>query len=82
MDEKTFMGIVAKILEVDGASLSTTDLLSDSDWDSLATISFIADIDSALGVAVDADMLARALTVGDLYSVVTEAAARGSSAGS
>lgn len=82
MDQKSFMGIVAKILEVDEASLSTTDLLSDSDWDSLATISFIADIDSALGVAVDADMLARALTVGDLYSVVTEAAARGSSAGS
>ena len=76
------MGIVAKILEVDDASLSTTDLLSDSDWDSLATISFIADVDSALGVPVDADMLARALTVGDLYSVVTEAAARGSSAGS
>jgi acyl carrier protein len=82
MDQKTFMGIVAKILEVDEASLSTTDILNDIDWDSLATISFIADVDSALGVSVDADLLARALTVGDLYSVVTEATARGASAGS
>lgn len=82
MDQKTFMGILAKILEANEATLSSAVILNDMDWDSLATISFIAEIDSALGVSVDADLLARALTVGDLYSVVTEAMARGSSAGS
>ncbi len=82
MDQETFMKIVASILEIDEDSVSATDNLNDIDWDSLATISFIAEIDSALGVSVDADLLARAETVGDLYAVVTEATARGDSAGS
>ncbi len=70
MDESAFVALVAEILEVDPATVSLTDRLDDLDWDSLANISFIAEIDTRLSAQVDADELANATTVADLKALV------------
>ena len=67
MDEKVFLELVAEILEVDVADVKLTDELEAIEWDSLANISFIAEIDNAIGVEIDADDLSKAKTVADLH---------------
>lgn len=67
MDEKAFLELVAEILEVDVADVSMTDELDAVGWDSLSNISFIAEVDGAVGVTIDADELASAKTVSDLH---------------
>ncbi|MCE7480328.1 acyl carrier protein [Microbacterium profundi] len=66
MDEKAFLELVAEILEVDVADVNLTDELEEIGWDSLANISFIAEIDDAIGVEINADELAKVKTVADL----------------
>lgn len=70
MNQANFLELVAGILEVDASTVSLTDVLDDIDWDSLANISFIADVDNAIGTTIDADELSKATTVADLYALV------------
>jgi acyl carrier protein len=73
MDQSKFIQLVADVLEVDAETISMTDALEDVDWDSFSNISFIAEVDSALDTSIDADILARATTVADLYDLVQSA---------
>jgi acyl carrier protein len=77
MEERDVISLVEEILEVDPGTVSMTDALDDIDWDSLSNISFIAEIDSRLGVSINADQLSKAATVADLYALVQDAAQRG-----
>lgn len=69
MDETTFLDLVADILETDAADVKLTDELDALGWDSLSNISFIAEVDEATGVTIDADQLAEAETVADLLAM-------------
>ncbi|MBN6190229.1 acyl carrier protein [Aneurinibacillus sp. BA2021] len=69
MDEKALLELVAEILEVEVDEVALTDELDAVGWDSLANISFIAEVDEAIGVTIDADELANAKTVSDLHAL-------------
>lgn len=69
MDEKALLELVAEILEVEVDEVSLTDELDAVGWDSLANISFIAEVDEATGVTIEADELANAKTVADLHAL-------------
>ncbi|MCZ4300528.1 acyl carrier protein [Microbacterium oxydans] len=69
MDEKAFLDLVAEILEVEVDDVALADELDVIGWDSLANISFIAEVDEAVGVTIDADELANAKTVADLHAL-------------
>lgn len=70
MDEKALLDLVAEILETDAADLALTDELDALGWDSLANISFIAEVDESAGVTISADELAKAETVAGLLALV------------
>lgn len=70
MDEKALIELVADILQVDAEQVSLSDDLKDAGWDSLANVEFIANVDEAAGVTVDADDLADSRTVADLLALV------------
>lgn len=70
MDEKALLQLVAEILEVDADEVALTDDLEALGWDSLSNISFIAEVDSAASVTIEADALADATTVADLHALV------------
>lgn len=73
MDEATFLAMVDEILEVDSGSTSMDANLDDIDWDSLANIGFIAEVDSKYGLVLDAEKLASSETVADLYALYEDA---------
>ncbi|MDQ4214238.1 acyl carrier protein [Microbacterium capsulatum] len=64
MEQNELLELVAEILEVESVAL--TDDLADKGWDSLSNLTFIAEVDERVGVEVDADGLAHAVTVADL----------------
>lgn len=74
MDQDELLNVVAEILEVEPGTVTLTDRLEDIDWDSLSNISFIAEVDTRLGATLDADQLASAATVEDLFLLVAGAA--------
>jgi len=65
--------MVEDILEVDAGTVTFSDSLEDIDWDSLCNITFVAEVDTKTGATLDADKLAKAQTVGDLFNLLTEA---------
>ncbi len=71
MNQDELLEVVAEILEVEPGTVTLADRLGDIDWDSLSNISFIAEIDTRLGAMLDADELASAETVQDLFELVT-----------
>ena len=68
MNDESLLKLVAEILEIDEVTLDAD--LEDLGWDSLSNLSFIADIDDATGITIDADQLAEAKTVADLKALV------------
>lgn len=69
MNSDDLLALVAEILEVDSVEL--TDNLEDKGWDSLSSLSFIAEIDERVGIEVSADDLADAELVSDLQTLVS-----------
>ena len=72
MEQTEFISLVEETLEVDPGTVNVTDRLEDIDWDSLANIGLIAEIDTKLGVTLDSERLARSVTVADLYELVKD----------
>lgn len=71
MNQDELLEVVAEILEVEPGTVTLGDRLEDIDWDSLSNISFIAEVDTRLGTTLDADELAAAQTVQDLFALVS-----------
>lgn len=71
MEKNSLLQLVAEILEVD--AVSETESLENQGWDSLANLSFIAEADMRAGIEIDADELADAQTVEDLFALVQRA---------
>lgn len=68
MNQEELLEVVAEVLEVD--SVEVSDDLEDRGWDSLATLTFIAEVDERTGISIDADKLADAKLVSDLLPLV------------
>lgn len=73
MNEIELITLVEEILEVEAGTVKVEASLDDLEWDSLANISFIAEIDSRLGKTVDADALNACKTVKELGALVAGA---------
>ena len=72
MEQAEFIVLAEEILEVDLGTVNLTDVLEDIEWDSLANIGLIADIDTEFGVALGSERLAKAVTDADLHSLVED----------
>jgi acyl carrier protein len=73
MQAEAFLREIEVTLYLPEGSLAVDQNLEDiPEWDSLAVISFIALVDEKLGLAVDGEALANAVTVGDLLALVQE----------
>jgi acyl carrier protein len=70
MEQSEFMRLVEDTLEVDPGTVTLADNLDDIDWDSLANIGFIAEVDTRFGVSMDSERLAKSKTVEDLYELL------------
>lgn len=70
MNKEEFVELLEKILEAKPGSLETASRLDEVDWDSIAMLSFISEVDSRLGVELNLDKLVSAETVDDLWSLV------------
>lgn len=68
MSNQIVLGIISDIMEVDSVELDLE--LDEGNWDSLAVISFIAEVDSKLGQLLDAKSVNESKTVAELISLV------------
>lgn len=72
MEQSKFIALTEEILEVEPGTVGVDDVLEEIDWDSLANIGLIAEIDTRFGVALDAERLGNATTIADLHSLVED----------
>lgn len=72
MDQAQFVSLVEEILEVPAGTVDMDDNLVEIDWDSLANISLIAEIDNRTGRTISPEGLAASTTVGDLYALLQQ----------
>jgi acyl carrier protein len=70
MEQSEFIRLVEETLEVDAGTVALAHNLDDIDWDSLANIGFIAEVDTRFGVSMDSERLAKSETVEDLYELL------------
>jgi acyl carrier protein len=68
MDKQSFLTNLEEMLELSAGTLRGGESLSQlAEWDSLAVVSFIAMVDSKYGKSVEANKLAQARTIDDLF---------------
>lgn len=70
MDQQELIALVEEILEVDPGTVSMSDDLENLGWDSLANITFIAEVDEKIGRTVGSSALADCSSVSDLWQLV------------
>lgn len=66
--ENQLLEIIAEILEEDSVELTTE--LSEENWDSLAIVSFISEVDSEFDIVLAPAKVAEAKLVSDLVNMV------------
>lgn len=71
VNEKLF-NIVAEILEIESNDVSVDLVLDESNWDSLAVITFISEVDSEFDIVVSPSKVANVKKVSDLITLVAE----------
>ena len=70
MNDQDIIGELAEILEMNpNVLLHSTELVGLDNWDSLATIMFIAMVDEKMGHVLSGDDLQNSKTIGDLISL-------------
>jgi acyl carrier protein len=74
--ETKILALIAASATSQPSQVSLGDTLESLDWDSLATLEFIARCDSELKVILDADEVRGSKLVSDLVKAVTEAGSR------
>ncbi len=71
MTQAEFLVLMDDMMELPEGTLKADDVLAEREqWDSLATVGFIALADRHLGVTVDPGAVAKAETVNDLLKLV------------
>lgn len=71
MTEETFIALIEEVLEVDPGAVTLGSVLDEIDWDSLSNLSLIAILDSEHNITIGAQALQEAVTVKELYSLIS-----------
>lgn len=71
MNQNEFLVLAAEILEVEETEVTLQSSLDDLDWDSLANISFIAEIDSKLNKSINPEQLNKCESLSDIYALIS-----------
>jgi acyl carrier protein len=71
VDQSEFLVLAAEILEVEETEVTLDSSLDEIDWDSLANISFIAEIDSKLNRSVSPEELNKCASLSDIYALIS-----------
>lgn len=72
MKQEEFIEFVASVLDVDAIDLEMASNLEVLGWDSLSSLAFIAKVDEVMQLSIDADVLSNAVTIQDLFRLVSE----------
>ena len=72
MNRVEFINLIEDVMEEDAGTFSGPEILKDFGWDSIAFMSFIAKVDSELGVTLAPAKIAECTTVDNLVELVTE----------
>ena len=72
MNRVEFINLIEDVMEEDPGTFQGPEPLEDFGWDSIAFMSFIAKVDSELGVTLPPAKIAECKTVDDLVGLVTE----------
>ena len=72
MKKSEFVNLIEDVLEEDLNTLNGSESLDDVGWDSLTFVSFIAKVDSELGVTLAPAKIAQCKIVNDLVELVSE----------
>jgi acyl carrier protein len=68
-----FLNVIEEILELDEGILDGSELINDLDgWDSLAVVSFIAEVDSELDLTLNPNLISNANSIADLKALVAD----------
>ena len=66
--EAKFLEMISDVLEIEDKTLEMTDVFRDYDeWDSLARLSLIAEIDDVYNIVIEDEVFKNLLTLDDLY---------------
>lgn len=71
MTEQSFITLIEEVLEVDPGIVSLRSTLEELDWDSLSNLSLIAVLDSEHNITIGAQALQEAVTVNDLFTLIS-----------
>jgi len=72
MEEK-FLNLVKEVLEIEDRSLILSDQFRSYDeWDSLARLSLIAEIDDVYNVVIEDEVFKNLITLADLYNEINK----------
>ena len=73
MTSAEFLNLIEEILELDEGILDGSELINDLDgWDSLAVVSFIAEVDSKLDLTLNPNQISNANSIADLKALVAD----------
>ena len=72
MNKEEFINLIEDVMEEDTGTFKGPEILKDIGWDSIAFMSFLAKVDSELGVTLAPAKITQCKTVDDLVGLVSE----------
>jgi len=71
--ETKFLEMISEALEIEGRTITMNDAFRDyEEWDSLARLSLIAEIDAVYNVVIEDEVFKNLLTLNDLYAEIVK----------
>lgn len=68
-----FLELIAEVFEIEDREIKMSDVFRDYDeWDSLARLSLIAEIDEVYNIVIEEEVFKNLLTLGDLYTEINK----------
>jgi acyl carrier protein len=69
--ETKFLEMISEVFEIEGRSLAIGDIFRDyEEWDSLARLSLIAEIDDVYSVFIEDEVFRHLITLDDLFTEI------------
>lgn len=71
--EAKFLEMISDVLEIEDRTIEITDAFRDYDeWDSLARLSLIAEIDEVYNIVIEDEVFKNLITLADLYNEINK----------
>ncbi|WP_445718794.1 acyl carrier protein [Flavobacterium sp.] len=71
--EAKFLEMISDVLEIEDRTIEITDAFRDYDeWDSLARLSLIAEIDDVYNIVIEDEVFKNLITLADLYNEINK----------